>query len=545
MAIVVLYIKENIASSVFDHLYAFSKYSRHKIQYIDVLKDSIDLVFLNSFEAIVIHYTIFIFTDDRCPAYLRVLLRYANVKKIIFIQDEYRRINDVIENLKLLKIDCLFTCVPKNEIEKVYPRERLPKLRIKNTLTGYVSEDMINDKQLPKYNERALDVIYRARKLSAWYGTLCYEKWVIADKFKRDAKKYKLVTDISSEEKDRIYGLEWIRFLKSSKAALGVESGASVFDFTGGIQKEVEAYEQQNPKATFAEIKNKFFKEEDGKIKLNQISPRCFESAAYKTLMILYEGEYSGILKPWQHYIPLKKDHSNMEEIIDILRDSKKLEKITEKAYQEIALNPQYSYKAFMENFDQVLQEELGIEVQKNIKKETPNDIKSFFKGNENLSKKMDFRSLCFKFLEFLPSRLENRIEFFLRKIKRRFQLTKNTILFGISRKNLYVIFSAFKKNFCSELKIILDIKEYSDLLILKLGKSPLSILFDKKLNQLNISFFLKEFNNDQIMSKWSEKYTENVFINMPESFLILENLRGQCFYMKYPEIAYKFLVEF
>ena len=93
---------------------------------------------------------------------------------------------------------------------------------------------------------------------------------------------------------------------------LGVESGASVFDFTGEIQSKVEQYEKENPGADFYEIRDKFFKKEDGKISLNQISPRCFEAAALKTLMILYEGEYSGILVPWRHYVPLKKDHSNI-----------------------------------------------------------------------------------------------------------------------------------------------------------------------------------------------------------------------------------------
>ena len=38
--------------------------------------------------------------------------------------------------------------------------------------------------------------------------------------------------------------------------------------------------------------------EEDGKIDLQVISPRCFEAASLGTVMILYPGDYSGILKP-------------------------------------------------------------------------------------------------------------------------------------------------------------------------------------------------------------------------------------------------------
>ena len=80
---------------------------------------------------------------------------------------------------------------------------------------------------------------------------------------------------------------------------LGVESGASVFDFTGELQISVEKFVRQYPDATFEEIKAKFLAPYENLIKLNQISPRCFEAAALRTVMVLYVGDYSGILKPW------------------------------------------------------------------------------------------------------------------------------------------------------------------------------------------------------------------------------------------------------
>ena len=62
--------------------------------------------------------------------------------------------------------------------------------------------------------------------------------------------------------------------------------------------------------------------------------------------MILYEGNYSGILEPWRHYVPLKKDHSNMAEVVAVLRDPSRLAEIVQCAYDEIALNPRYSFAA-------------------------------------------------------------------------------------------------------------------------------------------------------------------------------------------------------
>ena len=53
------------------------------------------------------------------------------------------------------------------------------------------------------------------------------------------------------------------------------------------------------------------------------ISPRHFEASALRLCQILLEGKYSGVMRPMVHYIPLKKDFSNFDEVrIWIARDS-------------------------------------------------------------------------------------------------------------------------------------------------------------------------------------------------------------------------------
>src|SRR3989338_4677851 len=91
---------------------------------------------------------------------------------------------------------------------------------------------------------------------------------------------------------------------------------------------------------------------------MNQISPRCFEAIALKTAMILYEGEYSGILKPWRHFIPLRKDFSNIKDVVLHLKDTGRLQEMADRTYQEIALNPLYSCERFFSVFDSVVEEE-------------------------------------------------------------------------------------------------------------------------------------------------------------------------------------------
>lgn len=360
MTIALLVYMEPIANTVYDHIYSFLKFSKHNIQIYNLFNShQLDVEKILSSEIIVIHYTVSLFSNHRFPLFLKYVLSQFSGLKIIFIQDEYRLIDIVHSGLNYLKIDILFTCVPELEIEKVYPTYKLPFLRKKiNVLTGYVPENLLPlFHQRLSYKERKMDIVYRARKLSSWYGRLGQDKWKIVPKFLEATKKYKLNTDLSYQEKDRIYGNDWIKFLQNSKAALGVESGANVFDFTGRIQQNVENYEKENPTASFEEIESKFFSGLDGKIHINQISPRCFECAALGTLMILYEGDYSGILKPWRHYVPLKKDYTNINEVIKCLQNKKLWEQIILTTYNEIALNDEYSYKKMISHFDNAITE--------------------------------------------------------------------------------------------------------------------------------------------------------------------------------------------
>jgi hypothetical protein len=272
----------------------------------------------------------------------------------MFIQDEYRFVDRTISAVEQMNIHVLFTCVPEGEMDKVYPSSRLPHVVKINVLTGYVPEYLLGQ-TVPSFSERTIDVGYRGRSVPAWFGELGQEKWRIGHRFAKDAKGYGLRCDIRYREEDRLYGRDWINFLTSCKAVLGVESGASVFDFTGDVQRQVEEHELRNPGSSFEELRDLYFKDLEGRIRLNQISPRSFECAALRTVMILYEGEYSGILKPWRHYLPMKKDHSNMKEIVDALRDPCLCEEIAENAYREIAENPQYSFRALAAKVDQAM----------------------------------------------------------------------------------------------------------------------------------------------------------------------------------------------
>jgi hypothetical protein len=376
--------KKTQASTVTEYLNSLSRYSKNKVHEISMLHDFPSRIDLNRFDVVITHYSLSLgpmirhyLGDD-----LIKKLKTFNGLKAAFLQDEYRETHTYWKHLNDLGFDILFSCVPEHEIPKVYPAKKLPHLRVENVLTGYVPKSLLSKKVLP-ISERRIDVGYRTRKTPYFLGQLGYEKWFISEEFFRRSANKNLVLDISIKEGERLYGEAWNKFLASCRSIIGVESGASIIDFDGKLEKEVNRYLGKNPKASFREVFDLFLKPHEGSLYLNQISPRCFEAAALKTPMILFEGNYSGILKADRHFIPLKKDFSNFEEVLRKLRDNLFLQKMADRTYKEIALNDRYSYKSFIKKIDQILSEEFS---KRKIKKTNNSYSQDEFKWAVRLS---------------------------------------------------------------------------------------------------------------------------------------------------------------
>jgi len=345
------------AGAIMDHIHAFTKYSRNEYFTLSNMGDLPDWLDLSRFDALVFHYSLVACYDSYISPAGRKRIREFNGFKAAFVQDDYRWINDTVNAFAYMKIHALFPLTAPAIMDQVYSPDRLPGVRKETVLAGYVPEDLLNFPVKP-FAERPVDVAYRARKLPAWMGSHTLQKWQIAERFLQDAKRLDLNVDISCREEDRIYGDEWTSFIANSKATLGTESGASICDFSGDIQRNVEAHLAKYPDDDFATLNKLYLGDEDNRIIMNVISPRCFEAAALRTLMILYEGDYSGVLVPWRHYVPLQRDHSNMEEVAALLRDPARAQKIIDCAYEEIARNEKYSYASMVKLVDSVMEEE-------------------------------------------------------------------------------------------------------------------------------------------------------------------------------------------
>lgn len=346
------------ANAIFDYLDAFSIYSTNNIFVLSNTGRLPSWVDLAQYDAVVIHWSIYLLGEDYIASSSLEALAAFRGLKILFIQDEYRTIRAFWDVIRRVKFDVIFTCMPPHLVDVVYPPSELPHVRKVSILTGYVPSALCHVK-VPSIDERTVDVFYRGRQLPYWLGRVAQEKHWVASEFERKTEGKALTLDLKTAEAERIYGDEWLRRLMNCRATIGVESAASILDFDGSIQKSVEAFMRKNPEATFEECERTCFPGLDGKWNTAQISPRIFEAIALRTPLILLEGSYSGLLEPGRHYIPLRKDFSNIDEVVKALKDDAYLRNISLAAFHEVALNPTLGYPHFISRFDKVIEEEI------------------------------------------------------------------------------------------------------------------------------------------------------------------------------------------
>lgn len=335
------------ADNIREHVETLIHFSRHRVRTLSTpagLPRGLDFA---PFDVVILHYSLFpLYQPDlTLPPWVRQRIAAFPGLKAAFMQDEYCMVNRAMAQMREMGISLLFSCAPARSLDRMYPPGQLPGVRKVSVLCGYVNQELVA-MTVPPLRERSLDVVYRARDLPYWLGAKAQEKSVIAKRFLQDAPAHGLHCDISTRIEDRIYGNAWIRFMTRAKATLGVESGASVIDFTGAIEARVRAHLAQHPETTFEQARALYFAAEDGAIDYSILPPRHMEAAALRTLMILYEAEYEGLLIPGRHFVPLRRDHGNMADVVAFLRDEERAQEMVEAAYQEIARNPDLHWAA-------------------------------------------------------------------------------------------------------------------------------------------------------------------------------------------------------
>ena len=373
-------IRENVAAWVKASAYDFEVLNLWKCGFSPLrIPAHVDL---NDYAGVMIHPAVCYFPTNLVSLDTDLQTKFPEYDglKILVKQDEHFRTHEFGAFLKANKFDILVTCVPPHEIEKAYTAEALVGVRVVQQLTAFVSENMRNSKRRP-FDRRPIDISYRGSIQPLICGRLGFEKRAIGEAVRGPAEAAGLTTDISSRWEDRINGEAWTQFLSSSKAVLGVESGSNLFDFDGSVTQWCDEFAAENAdmdpgsEEYYLKAHEAYLHKFEDNIDYAQISPRHFEAAAVGALQILYEGRYSDIFKPGQHYFSLKRDLSNLDEAIDLVRDEKAWSDMTTAAFEDIILSDDYTYDRFVESFDAAVRDKLdekGIVIQPRLARTLP-----------------------------------------------------------------------------------------------------------------------------------------------------------------------------
>lgn len=349
----VLFCYSRVASftnAVRDYVLAFREHSEHRIHYYDM--DSGPFGFdLEPFDCIIFNYCFWARFLPSTLDFRKRVAEFAGLKIAIF-QDEYDSFLWHQNTVIALGISTIITGVPEKHWRDVFRGEAFRQVEFINALTGYVPDNLLHLPPPRPLASRQWAIGYRGRPVPFAYGRLTREKFLIGQRMKELCSERGIAANIELSEEARIYGAAWPEFIGNCRTVLGTESGSNVFDFAGTLRLDIEAYLKAHPDSDFESVHERFLKENDGKIRMNQASPRIFEAIAMKTGLVLFEGEYSGVVRPWEHFIPLKKDFSNFDEVLAAISDTPYLEAMIQRAYAEVIESGKYHFRNYIRRID-------------------------------------------------------------------------------------------------------------------------------------------------------------------------------------------------
>lgn len=232
-----------------------------------------------------------------------------------------------------------------NDWPVLYPRySRTGSFR--QGFTGYINTDIIARTARRKpIDERTLDVAYRAaRHMTGVTGRLGQIKNEFGERFARATAATQLRVDVSTDPKDTILGTKWYDFIESTRCMLSVNSGSSLLDPDGLIDERIFRYLQRHPNARFEDVEAACFPGEEGRYSFTAVSPRNLECALFGTVQILTPGEYGGLIRPWEHYIPLDPGMVNLTEVLPAITDHSYLQAMADRCREAILSYPELRY---------------------------------------------------------------------------------------------------------------------------------------------------------------------------------------------------------
>jgi hypothetical protein len=338
-----------------DSLYSLRRYGERDYLYVNLAVPWLGTAYLPlRLDAIVWHTTFLGWVRWVPPEQRRGVMSRARRlaqharHQVALPQDEFIGSQQVSEVIEEFGVDHVFSVAPESEWPLIYQGVDRTRVSFSRVLTGYLDEDTVGriDRILGERRPRTIDIGYRTGPAKPFLGRHALLKTEIAHAVRERAEAHGLRVDISTRPEDTLLGDNWYRWLASCRYTIGVEGGASVLDRDGSIRACTESRLVEHPRITFAELEAACFPGEDGKLRLFALSPRHLEACATRTAQILVEGEYNGVLEPGRHYIPLRRDLSNLDEVLAAVAANREREvRIVDAAHRDVVSSGDWTYR--------------------------------------------------------------------------------------------------------------------------------------------------------------------------------------------------------
>jgi len=331
---------------------------RHRVTYLNAREGVPARLVRRAFDVVVLHTTLLNQRWTPWLPWLRDRLAWLadfDGVTVALPQDEFSFSETLDDWLADLNVDVIGSTFGKEAWPVLYPRMHT-RARLVTCWPGYVdlATAARRVRECHPARERPLDVVYRSFDLPYWLGSHGQLKTRLPYVVSEAAGRLGYRCDISNDAKDAIFGERWFDFLASGRATIGVESGTGVLDRRGEIRAAIQAMLRERPEMTFAEVSRRLPPGWD-RHRFLTVGPRHFEAMTTRTCQVLVEGEYAGLLQPNVHYLPLKADFSNVEAVLESLRDHDRLDAITARAYDDFCRSERFTYAGMAATLDEAI----------------------------------------------------------------------------------------------------------------------------------------------------------------------------------------------
>ncbi len=348
--------------TLLEYVDCFRRWSRFEVEYLHGAMGAMADVDFDRYDAILVnHCCLLYYRNFLSFDVARRLKRYRGVK-LCTLQDEYRRTDVIREQIAALGFHVVLTGTSPDLVNWVYPPERFPGVRFLPVLTAYLPERLPPADLVRPLDERPIPVGYRGSWGGGWYGDLVYRKLEVGRRFRAACEARGVPCDIEWSDEARIYGDAWYVFIASCRTVLGAESASNVFDFDGSLESLYRTMLRDRGHVDYWNEFRPHLVERERGVNNGMISPRIFEAVALRTPMILVEGHYSGVIAPHEHYIPVRTDFSDVDDVLDRIDDLPALAAMARRAYDHVIGSGAYTYRRFVETVEGAIENVLGRE---------------------------------------------------------------------------------------------------------------------------------------------------------------------------------------